>query len=324
MRIRIVFLIVLFSTAGMLSQNGPVGGLDSTRIDNPQLSLDVAVFDPHGRAVTNLNRSDFELLEDGVPQKISGFTSIDTPYNVLLLFDCRDSTRDRLNLLTAAKARFASQLRPTDRLEIAVFGSDVHVVLDWNSDRNEEVHFDDNPICKKTDLYGALDWSMKEVRKVAGRRSVVLFSNGFQTEIPRQDKQVNGTKVQRIVPPAKDVEFQKVAKKVMEGGAPFYFIAVDTDLNPDKPYTDSVQSDLQQVRARMEQLAGESGGRIVFPRESSEVVPLFIQIGRELGSSYSLTYMPQHTKDGNYHTIDVHVRDENYQVEQARKGYTAD
>jgi VWFA-related protein len=322
MRTWIVFLIVLLSTAGMLSQNGPVGGPDSINKGNAQLSLDVAVFDPHGRAVTNLNRSDFDLLEDGVPQKITSFTPIDTPYNVLMLFDCRDSTRDRLSLLTGAVAQFTKQMRPGDQVEIAFFGSKVHVVLNWNSDRSEEIHVSDNPACGSTDLYGALDWSAKEVRKVSGRRSVVVFSNGFQTEIHREEMQVNGIKVQRIVPPAKDLEFQNILKNARDGGTPFYFIAVDSDFNPGSQDTGPVQ-DLQQLRARVEQLAEVSGGRIVFPRESSEVVPLFLQIGRELGASYSLTFTPQHTSDGNHHTIDVQVRDETYHVQLARKGYTA-
>jgi len=322
MRIRIVFLIVLLSSAGMLSQNGRIGAPDPVGKDHPQLSLDVAVFDPHGMAVTNLNRSDFEVLEDGVSRNINSFTPVDTPYNVLLLFDCRDDTRDRLNLLTGALARFRNELRPGERMEIAVFGSKVHVVLDWNAELGAEIHIGDNPICANSDLYGALDWSMKEVLKVSGRRSVIVFSNGYQTEIHRQEIQVNGVKVQRIVPPIKDTPFQRILKNARESGTPFYFIAVDTDFNPGSRSAGSVQ-DLQQLRARVEQLAEVSGGRIVFPRESSEVVPLFLQIGRDLGASYSLSFTPQHTQDSNYHTINVRVRDENYLVHPSRKGYTA-
>jgi len=318
----VVFLIVLLSTAGMLSQNGPAGVVASIKTDNPQLSVDVAVFDPHGRAVTNLNRSDFELLEDGTPQKIGGFTSVDKPYNILLLLDCRDGTQDRLSLLTGSLSRFTDQLRPEDRIEIAVFGSEVHVVLDWNSERRGEIHIGDNPICKNTDLYAALDWSSKEIRKVSGRGSVVVFSNGYQTEVHRQEMLVDGVKVQRIVPPAKDAEFQRILKMAREGATPFYFIAVDSDFNPGSQDSGPVQ-DLQQLRSRVEQLAEVSGGRIVFPRESSEVVPLFLQIGRDLGASYSLAFTPQHTRDGNYHTIDIQVREENYYVQLARKGYTA-
>jgi len=322
MRNRIVILIILLCTAGMHSQNAPAPGPDSIRIDVPLLSLDVTVSDLDGKAITNLNRSDFDLLEDGVPQKLVSFSPVDTPYNVLLLLDCRTSTRDRLNLLMQSLARFSNQLRSNDRMEIATFGNEVHVIREWSPVDKQKIEIDDNPDCNSTDLYGGLDWSVKEVRKLQGRRSVVVFSNGFQTDIARQEVEVNGIKVQRIVAPEKDAEFQKVAKKIKEAGAPFYFIAVDTDLNPGSPHAGPVQ-DQQQIRARVEHLSEVSGGRTLFPRESSEVVPLFLQIGRELGSSYSLTYSPQHSRDSNYHTIDVQVRGEIYHVQQSRNGYNA-
>ena len=322
MRIWMAFLIVLLSTAGMVSQNGPVGGVDSNKTDKPLLTLDVAVFDPHGRAVTNLDRPDFELLEDGVPQKIISFTPAVTPYNVLLLLDCREATRDRLSLLTGAVRQFTSLLKPGDRVEIAVFGREVQVVREWNSDPGEDIHIGDNPGCSNTDLYAALNWSTAEVLKVPGRRSVVVFSNGYQTEMPHEVKQVNGMNMQHIVPPAKDSEFQRILKIVHDGGTPYYFIAVDTDFNPGNHYSGQVQ-DLQQLRTRVDQLAEVSGGRIVYPRESSDVVPLFLQIGRDLGASYSMAFTPQHVRDGNYHSIDVRVQDENNHVQLARKGYTA-
>jgi hypothetical protein len=99
-------------------------------------------------------------------------------------------------------------------------------------------------------------------------------------------------------------------------------VAVDTDLNPGLEYAGPVP-DLQQVRARLELLANGSGGKIVYPKSTKDVVPLFLDIGRELGSAYSLAYTPLRAKDGKYHTIDVRVHGENYKVEQSRKGYTA-
>ena len=323
MRIRNVFLIVVFGAAGMFSQNGPGGRSNAIKNDPPLMSLDVAVFDSQGKPVTNLSRTDFEVLEDGVAQTVRSFTPADTPYHILLLLDCGDNTRARLKLLTDALASFADQLRTGDRVEIAAFGTEVRVLLDWNADKTSKIDFEDNRICMGTDFYGALNWSVNELRNVSGRRSVVVFSDGFQADIARQEVEKNGYRIHRVVPPAKDGGFQRVLKEVQASGALFYFVAVDTDLNPDSEAGVPIQ-DLQQVRARMEQLAEESGGRIVFPRESSEVVPLFRRIGRELGSSYGLGFTPQPTKDGNYHTIEVRVRGENYLVQQSRKGYKAD
>ena len=149
----------------------------------------------------------------------------------------------------------------------------------------------------------------------------MVFSDGFHTEVARKEVSVNGTKVMRVIPAREDREFQRVASRVREAGAPFYFIAVDTDLNPGPSYAGPVP-DLQQIRARLEQMADESGGRIVFPKATKDVVPLFLQIARELGTSYSLAYTPPHERDGMYHNIEVRVRGGNYQLQQSRKGYT--
>jgi hypothetical protein len=322
MRGLLLFSVSLLCSAGMLSQNVPATRPDSIRVDVPLVSLDVTVVDSQGKAVTSLNRYDFEILEDGKAQAIRNFSPVNTPYSVLMLFDCSDSTRDRLNLLLDAMGQFIDRLRTSDHTELAAFGDQIHVILDWKSDRKHKINFGDNPICKSTDFYGALNWSVKELHEVSGRRGVVVFSDGFQSDIARQEVTLNGNKVRRVVPPQQDPEFQKVLSRVHSSGVPFYFVAVDTDLNPGREYSGPVP-DLQQVRARMEQLARESGGQIVYPKDAKEVVPLFLDIGRELGSSYSLAYTPPRLKDGQYHSIEVQVHGDNYRVEQSRKGYTS-
>jgi len=228
-----------------------------------------------------------------------------------------------MTLLLDGMARFIDQLRTSDNVAIAAFGSDVHTILDWSLERKRKINFSDNPICRSTDFYGAIDWGVRKIHGMTGRRGVVVFSDGFHTEVARKDMVVNGNKVRRVVPPSEDRDFQRVLKRVRESGATFYFVAVDTDRNPGKEYAGPLP-DLQQIRARMELLADSSGGRIVFPKETSDVVPLFLQIGRELGTAYSLAYTPSHPKDGNYHSIEVRVRGESYQVQQSRKGYTGD
>src|ERR1051326_4372315 len=50
--------------------------LDTTLVEVP-----VVVSEPGGRYVTDLQESDFRIAEDGVPQKISFFASVDEPFN---------------------------------------------------------------------------------------------------------------------------------------------------------------------------------------------------------------------------------------------------
>jgi Ca-activated chloride channel family protein len=317
-----VSLLILFGgTFALLSQETPVRAPDSISVDVGLVSVDVTVIDFQGRSVSDRTRDDFEILEDGIPQNIRNFVSVESPYNVLFLLDCSESTRDQLKLLVNTMQQFVGQLRTTDRIAVAAFGSRVHTLLDWSADKKRTINFVDDPICRSTDFYGALDWSVRKLREVSGRRGVVVFSDGFHTEVARKEMAVNGVRAMRVISPKDDHEFQRVATRVRQAGSPFYFIAVDTDLNPGPSYAGPVP-DLQQIRARLEQLADESGGRIVFPKNAQDVVPLFVQITRELGTSYSLAYTPSHAHDGKLHGVEVRVRGGNYQVHQSRKTYT--
>ena len=121
MRMRIAFLIILLSTAGMHSQNGPAGASNPAKVDSSLVPLDVSVFDNHGNPVTGLTRSDFEVREDGIPQTIRRFIPVDAPYSILVLLDCRSGMRDRMQLLADAIPRFVNQLRKDDRVEIKLY-----------------------------------------------------------------------------------------------------------------------------------------------------------------------------------------------------------
>jgi hypothetical protein len=74
----------------------------------------------------------------------------------------------------------------------------------------------------------------------------------------------------------------------------------------------------------MEQLAEASGGGIVFPMQPGDVIPMYEEIGRELGTSYSLGYAPPNTTPGGKrHKIEVRLRPQHLKLKQSRDGYTA-
>jgi VWFA-related protein len=164
-----------------------------------------------------------------------------------------------------------------------------------------------------------------------GRKGVVVFTDGVQTVgIQRKKTDVGGFQIQRIEDSRDDAGFQNVLKKIRNRDVVFYFIAVNTDLNPTQvdvrlspstEYTPLAIYNLQQVRSRMQQIAEVSGGRVAFPGKPSDVVPLYERISRELGTSFSLSYTPQPKATGKYHRIEVKVRGEGMLVRQSRDGY---
>jgi Ca-activated chloride channel family protein len=290
------------------------------RVDVPLVSVDFSVTDSMNHAVTDLNRDDIEVFDNGEARAIQNFSPVKTPYNVVLLLDCSESTRDRLNMLVSSMARFGDQLRVQDKAAVAVFGTEVLQVMDWNLDKQKAIHIPDLPICHGTEFYSALEWAMKKLREVNGRRAVVVFTDGRESDVARKGVKVNGTEVRRVVPPAEDRAFQNVLKQARDSRAAFYFVAVDTDINPGREYGGAIP-DLQQFRARMEVMADETGGRAVFPKQPTDVVPFFLKIGSELGISYSVGFSPAKNSDSKPHRIEVRVRGREYTVHQSRDSY---
>jgi VWFA-related protein len=275
-------LILFLCDLAALGQDEPF----RVRVDVELVTLDVGVSDAAGRPVSDLKRGDFQIFEDGQLREIQSFSSVETPYNVLSLLDCTSSVQESWPVLTKAYSSFVNTLRPQDRVALAYFGSTPHTLLDW-APRNAGMTVTlglDSSICHTTDVYGALDWSLTKFKGVNGRKGVVVFTDGIQTVGTRRQKaEIGGIEVQRIEDSREDNAFKNILRRISRSDVVFYFIAVNTDLNPtpvdahlgpSTEYTPLAIYNLQQVRSRMQQIAAASGGRVAFPKKPSDVGPI--------------------------------------------------
>jgi VWFA-related protein len=311
--------------------------LYTLKIDVPLVSLDVTVEDAEGNLVRNLAPESFEIYEDNVRQEIRHFSPVSTPYNVLLLFDRSGSTQHKWSFMEKAVAAFVAGLRPQDRLAIATFDYRVEKQLDWTGDRVKAARSLSQLVTPKalgeTNMYDAIERMLRrEFDKVSGRRALVVLTDGRDTSLYRSLVRTN-----RLLDTSEDRLFQKVFKAAREERIPVYFVGVNTDRNLDTtsksdeyrnlqilfPNTVVPQQYLTQVRSRMEQLANVSGGRILFPDSIDEIIPLYQQIGRELGLSYSLGYISSNPGSDALRRIEVRTRDSHFRVTQSRTGYYA-
>jgi VWFA-related protein len=303
-----------------LSQKTPAKAPSDILLDVSLVPVDFTVSDAEGKAVVELFQYDFEILDNGEPVRIQHFSRVKTPYSSVVLLDCSESTRPRANLLISTIARFADHLRPEDKIVIAAFGTEIETVIDWNVEQ-KPFSIPASPKCHGTNFYDTLEWSVLKLQEVSGRKGVIFFTDGRESDVARKEVSVNGLKVRRIVPPGEDRDFQRVLKIVRTSGARFYFVAVDTDRNPGPEFGGAVP-DLQQVRARMELLAKETGGRIIFPNVPGDAAEFFPQIRQDLGIGYTLDFEPTKSKNSTPHKIEIRVRGEDkYTVHQSRESY---
>jgi VWFA-related protein len=325
----ITVLVFLLGSAGLVAQNKEF----RLGVDVANVPIQVEVLDANGRPVTDLTKDDFAIYEDGRLQQIQSFSSLDSPYSILALFDCTSSLREHWRFLETAMNSFVNALRPQDHVSVVAFGSGTETLLDLTPRDKWSGTFPirlDSPACGKTDFYGSLKSVAKRMQGVSGRTGVIVFSDGIDAEMKHKDVTVGGLKLRRFVDSGNDGDFQDVLKPLRTGKTLFYFVAANTDLNAtglDGGYGAATFSPLtlhnrQQVRSRLEQLASASGGRVVFPIHHSDYASLFEQIARELGASYSIAYVPPSTSPpGATHRIEVRVRRPDVRVRQSRESY---
>ncbi len=309
-------------TAGLLFTAISAAQTPTIRVDVSLITVDVQVSDASGRPVTNLTREDFRVFEDGREQPITVFESVDSPYSIQLLIDRSSNMQDYWPLFEPALARFLTSLKPQDRVSIGAFderSKDVKLLLDWRDARNGdslEISVDPAVGGIHVPLFGpqgvptknfsrAIQWTAERLRSVHGRKSAIVFGDGWSFDFGRAVS-FDGVAFPQLKDGEDDAEFKKTKRTVTDSRARFDFVAVNTDLNLDSQANvvvwskRGVWSNVDKliygisVRARLQQLAAISGGRIVFPRRTEEIVTLYGNIAKELGTSYTLGYSPSH------------------------------
>src|SRR4249919_1187914 len=61
--------------------------LDVVRIDTNLVTVPVSVVDRDGRYISDLQKQDFHLAEDGIEQEIAYFGAVEKPFAVVLVID---------------------------------------------------------------------------------------------------------------------------------------------------------------------------------------------------------------------------------------------
>lgn len=153
------------------------------KVETNLVTMPVSVLDRDGRFISGLQQRDFKIFENGVEQKVDYFQSVEQPFTVVLLIDVSPSTQFRINEIQNAAIAFVEQLRPGDRVMVISFDQHVHVLCQPTSDRYvlrnaiRETEFGDG-----TSLYEAVDHAIeRELRRMSGRKAVVLFTDGVDT-----------------------------------------------------------------------------------------------------------------------------------------------
>jgi Ca-activated chloride channel homolog len=287
------------------------------RVDVQLVNVGFSVRDAEGHLVSGLGRDDFEVLEDGVPQKIAFFArSSDVPLNLGLIVDIsgsqgsfvkphqRDlkafldtvlSTRDRAFLLCFANhPRLVAEYTSSPRVLVDAF-------LGYEKVRDTAAYPELGPFeirTAGTAYYDAIYHSVNQMfQKVErGRKALIVFSDG-------EDNSSAHNEMDTI--------------ELAQSNNVLLFCVRYTNVRNGR-----WNSRNKYGRSVMERMARDTGGA-GFDAQEKGLAENFREIGEQLRNSYELAYhSTDPERDGTFRKIAIRAKRPGLTI-SAKAGYYA-
>lgn len=178
MRIGLVAVIIASALIA-----APVNGQQPTfRAGTLTVPLYTTVTDSSGRLVPDLDKEDFEILEDQKPRPTDLFQSEALPITVVVMLDTSGSMTLSVDEVKDGAEQFLLRLLPQDKGMVGAFNDKIQFTGPFTSDRDDLVSsLKDLDFGYPTRLYDAIDASMTELQNIDGRRVVIVFTDGEDT-----------------------------------------------------------------------------------------------------------------------------------------------
>jgi Ca-activated chloride channel family protein len=146
--------------------------------------VDATVKSKDGQIMDKLKKDDFEVLEDGVAQKVEVFSRDELPLNVALVLDLSDSIGPFLGPLRDAATVALAALKPDDEVALFTFSTDAEMRLPLTKDKNKIADqistFDARGATNINDgIFAAAEYLLKAPPN--GRRVIILISDDVGT-----------------------------------------------------------------------------------------------------------------------------------------------
>jgi Ca-activated chloride channel family protein len=267
------------------------------RSDTRTVALYATVVDAQKRLVPDLTQHDFEIFDNDRSEAVEVFVNEVQPITVVVMLDTSASMTGNLKLLAQAAEQFLIRLLPKDKALVGAFNDKIEFFPShFTNDRDRliaslhELDFG-NP----TRLYDAVAASMDRLHKLEGRRVVLVFTDGDDT-----DSREN---------------ISSVLERARQDEVMIYAIGLRTD------YFNGSRQVRSKPDSGLRRLAEETGGGYFELDKSDDLAPTFTRVAQELHSQYVLGFTPA-LLDGKIHRLTVRAKRPGMVV-RARRSYVA-
>jgi Ca-activated chloride channel family protein len=281
--------------------------IETLHVETRLVNIALNVADATGAPVAGLERDDFELSEDGHPQKIAIFErETVTPLSIVLAVDASESVLGNERLEKDAARHFVrALLRPQDELDLMDFSDTVREIVPFTN-QIDRIESGINAIQRgdATALYDAIYLAGQRLQSTSEtngrRRVIVLITDGSNT--------------------VKGLQYAQAVEQAQRAGAMVYSIIIVP------VYADAGRN--TGGEHALIQMSEDTGGKYYYVDDPKHLETAFRHVSEDLRTQYLLSYYaPQRGNDDSFRRIEIRMKDAALQQKVSlryRSGYYAD
>jgi Ca-activated chloride channel homolog len=265
--------------------------------------LNVSVTDGRNRPVGGLTTGDFQVFEDNVPQDISVFTREAQPIALSLLLDTSASMDPKMRVAQDAASGFISRLGPKDISQVIDFDTMALIAQPFTTDHALlEQAIRKTEAGGQTSLYDAVYIAIDGLNRqpkapdALRRQVIVLLSDGEDT--------------------SSHTEYEDVMNLSRKSDVIVFAIGLRT-------HDDPPSSGWNEAEFVLRTITQETGGRVFFVKDFTQLGSVYTQIADDLASQYTIGYRSKNQRhDGQWRKVIVQIP-KGGAVARTKSGYFA-
>src|SRR3989475_6537823 len=285
-------------------------------INTELVTLHVRVIDRNNHPINNVQKEEFRILEDGVPQTIFSFTREEVPVMYGLAVDTSGSLRPAFEqVINAAKAIINSNKRGDETfLERFISSDKIETFQDFTANKDslmdglDNLYIEGGQTAVIDGVYLAAE-HVAEYKKSGDddrrRRALIVVTDGEDRASYYNELQL----------------FQRLREEDVQ----IYVIGFVNELDAERGFIRKSPKD--KAMNLLNKIASDTGGEGVYPQTISELPQIATEIVRDLRTQYVISYDPTNkAHDGTYRAIKVSVDDasgRDHRIALTRSGRTA-
>ena len=291
---RLAALLALASSAALIANSQPTfrAGVDL-------VTFGVTAVDRRGNLLTDLTQDDFEVFEDGKPQRITHFAQGavgDRPQvaHLGLMLDGSGSMETDLKLARSAAIKFLNLLPDAEDITLVDFDTEVRVTRYPQRDFARLV---ERIRMRKADgftaLYDALGVYLDGASTQDGRTVLVMYTDGADSR--------------------SQLRFTDLLDLLKASQVTVYAVGL----------VENTGRHRAELSMRLQQMVDATGGQAFFPSALKDLDSAYDKVLAEIGAQYQLGYQSANpAQDGAWRKVDIKVKRPDVKL-RSRKGYFA-